>query len=123
MKHLVFLVVTSIFIFSGIAIAADSSLIVSDHGPQGFDDTGYPDITAIFTSQEGIDIDIKSIKMLVDDEEVEYTVDGKGAVIKITYTPSIMLEQQADHEIIVSAKDAKGNTVKKSWIFWVSMIY
>jgi hypothetical protein len=34
-----------------------------------------------------------------------------------------MLEQQADHEIVVTAKDVKGNTVKKSWVFWVSMIY
>ncbi|MBW1915813.1 MAG: hypothetical protein JRI86_12915, partial [Deltaproteobacteria bacterium] len=53
MKHLVFVILTSIFIFSGVAVAADSSLIVSDHGPQGFDDTGVPDITAVFTSKEG----------------------------------------------------------------------
>jgi hypothetical protein len=123
MKHLVFVVLTSIFIFSGVAVAADSSLIVSDHGPQGFDDTGVPDITAVFTSKEGINIDITSIKMLVDDEEVDYTVEGKGSVVKVIYTPYSMLEQQADHEIVVTAKDVKGNTVKKSWVFWVSMIY
>jgi hypothetical protein len=103
--------------------AQECPIQVTDMLPDGFASIVRPAISATLTSKCGNDIDVKSVKMVLDNAVVPCVVSGSGSKISVKFTPETGLSQESDHFVIVEAKDAKGVTVKKEWSFWLGLIY
>jgi hypothetical protein len=98
-------------------------LEIIDWKPKGFSATARPEISATIKSQCGTNIDKASIKMLVDDSPITPTIEGSGSEVTVSYTPSSLLEEEADHSVLIAAKDLNKVLVENEWVFWVDLIY
>lgn len=105
------------------ANAEECPVEVTEIAPDGFADTSRPVMSATLTSKCGNDIDIDSVKMLLNDEEVPCEVSGTGSKISVRFAPDWNLAQEADHFVMIRAKDKKGTTVETEWSFWLGLIY
>ena len=79
--------------------------------------TRRPIITVTFRSDCGTNIDISSIKMIVDKEEAYPEISGGGSEVKIAFQP--YLELSYDCTVTVSVQDVNGQKVEKTWMFEV----
>ena len=79
--------------------------------------TRLPTITATIQSKCGVDIDISTIKMVVDNETVYPKVSGSGSSVTLAFVPYLGLMEEC--YVTVSAQDANGQTVEKDWMFEV----
>jgi hypothetical protein len=61
--------------------------------------------------------------MKVDDEVVMPMVEGAGPKVTVVYTPESALVQEADHTVVVQARDARGTSGEKSWTFHIGDTY
>jgi hypothetical protein len=52
--------------------------------------------------------------MTLDDEAVMPKTEGTGPKVVVTYTPDAALVQEADHTVIVQARDAKGPAARRA---------
>ena len=110
--------------FAGASLPAqECALVVPEWAPRGSAPTARPRISATLTSSCGAAIDLSSIRMTVDDEEVKATTDGSGATVTVSYTPQSPLTEGADHDVAVQAKDEKGVTGEKRWTFSLGDTY
>jgi hypothetical protein len=95
----------------------------TDWKPRGFSETARPNIYIVAKSPCGAEIDISSVEMLVDDSPVEPTVEGTGSEVTFRYTPTSLLEEEADHSVMIRLKGKDGKVVENEWVFWVDLIY
>jgi hypothetical protein len=73
-------------------------------------------ITATFKSTCGVNIDITSIKVFLNDSPVTPVVSGSGSEITVTYTPVIPLKNDI-YTVTVRGQDVNGQTAEKMWVF------
>jgi hypothetical protein len=76
-----------------------------------------------FSSTCGAAIDLASIRMTVDEEDVTAIAEGTGSKVVVVYTPASALVEEEDHTIVVKARDVKGTAGEKSWTFHVGDTY
>ena len=79
--------------------------------------TRRPNITAVFKSECGVDIDISSIQMIVDGEMITPKKSGGGSEVTVTFIP--YLDVYDECEVTVRAQDGNGKKAEKAWIFEV----
>ena len=91
--------------------------------PRGSATTARPRISVTLASTCDAAIDPASVRMLVDDEAVMPKVDGIGPKVTVFYTPESALVQEADHTVVVQARDAKGAAGEKRWTFHIGDTY
>jgi len=118
-----FMMVSGIMSVPVNAVAEECPIEVTDIAPDGFADTSRPVLSATLTSKCGNDIDVDSVQILLNDEAVPAEVSGTGSSISVAFHPDWNLAQEADHFVMVRAKDKKGTTVEKEWSFWLGLIY
>ena len=78
-------------------------------------------ITATFNSPCGTAIDKSTITMSLNGDAVTPTLSGDGATVTATYVYDV--EVDTDTHVVVSAKDADGNSVTHDWTFYTPFIY
>jgi hypothetical protein len=61
--------------------------------------------------------------MEVDRVVVEHTVSGSGSEVTASYTPTAILQENADHEVLVRASDVNGRTAEFTWVFHIGFVY
>ena len=124
MKSLISSIILGAIFLGSVAFAGDT-LVLSTFSPEGFDHTGTgtPEIFAVVKSVDGAAIDQSSIKMIINDDEVETSITAQENGLKISYTPSRQLEQEADTYVEIKCKDANGKDLETQWEFFVPMIY
>ena len=91
--------------------------------PRGSATTARPRISVTLASTCDAAIDPASVRMLIDDEAVMPKVDGIGPKVTVFYTPESALVQEADHTVVVQARDAKGASGEKRWTFHIGDTY
>jgi hypothetical protein len=117
------------FVFSpeGAVLAASQAqncaIEAPEWAPRGSATTARPTISVTLTSTCGAAIEVSSIKMTIDDETATPKVDGSGPKITLSYTPESALAQEADHTVVVQARDAAGTTGEKRWTFHIGDTY
>jgi hypothetical protein len=61
--------------------------------------------------------------MTIDGEAVMPKTEGTGPRVTVIYTPASALLEEADHTVVVKARDAKGTSGEKSWTFHIGDTY
>jgi hypothetical protein len=90
---------------------------VPEWAPRGSASNARPRITATLVSSCGAAIEVSSIRMTVNDEAVEPATDGSGATVTVAYVPEKALLEEADHTVVVRARDANGAAGERTWTF------
>jgi hypothetical protein len=128
-RYLVFLGLVVLCVFSpeGSGLARpqtqNCALEAPEWAPRGSATTTRPRVSVTLTSTCGAAIEVSSIKMTIDDETVMPKVDGSGSKVTVSYTPESALEQEADHTVVVQARDAAGTPGEKRWTFHIGDTY
>jgi hypothetical protein len=116
-----------LFAVAGSALAGSRAqncvIEAPEWSPRGSATTARPRISVILASTCDAAIDPSSVRMLVDDEAVVPKVDGIGPKVTVFYTPEAALVQEADHTVVVQARDAKGASGEKRWTFHIGDTY
>jgi len=104
------------------SIAADKDVTcapeVTDWSPKIEEiKTRRPTITATFKSKCGVDIDVSTIQMVVDDETVYPEISGSGSGVTLAFVPYLGLLEECN--VTVSAQDVNGQKAEKTWMFEV----
>jgi len=82
-----------------------------------------PIISATFTSPCGDDIDVSSIEMFLDSDDVTPIITGNGSEVTVTYTPAYDLENLTTFVVEVSALDVNGVSGEATWEFDTAYFY
>jgi hypothetical protein len=90
---------------------------VPEWAPRGSASGARPRISATLVSSCGAAIELSSIRMTVNDQAVEPTAEGSGATVTIVYVPEKALLEEADHTVVVQARDANGAAGERTWTF------
>jgi len=98
-------------------------LELTSWAPRGSAGGDRPLNTATFRSTCGIDIDVSSIKMFLDDDPVTPEVTSGGSEVTVSYTPVETLQQEAEHTASITLQDVNGNEGEKTWTYFVPDIY
>jgi len=97
---------------------------VTDWSPRGSVENTRPNISATISSPCGVDIDQDSIEMTFNYGPVPPTVSGSGSEVTASYQvtePPLIMDR--NYEVTVSAGDINGETVEKTWVFYVPLYY
>ncbi|MBW1766902.1 MAG: hypothetical protein JRJ65_07615 [Deltaproteobacteria bacterium] len=98
------------------------TLIVTDWQPKGFAEERRPAISATFSSESNVAIDISSIEMFLNDSPVKPTVTGSGSEVTVTYIP-LKLAEDTVHKVRIRARDVKGEVAEKTWTIYIPLVY
>jgi hypothetical protein len=105
------------------ALTQDCKVDVPEWAPRGSARSARPVISATFLSTCAAPIEVSSIHMTVDDETVMPKTEATGNKVVVSYTPMSALQEEADHTVVIQAKDSKGAVVEKSWTFHLGDTY
>ena len=103
--------------------AQNCAIEAPEWSPRGSATTARPRISVTLASTCDAAIDPASVRMLVDDEAVMPKIDGTGPKVTVVYTPESALVQEADHTVVVQARDARGTSGEKRWTFHIGDTY